>query len=313
MKVFLSFISQVFYKAHHKHFQPGPLSFSPHEYVFWAWIIQNSKVLAVTLGSRHAKDALLDFEERPGENELRKGLCHQTMSFFTDEGCLFISINIQHCTGNTISHSWKSTCLTVKCIHLPCIVCDRNTQDGINLHVSHLWRSHLSSVLCPSSLFRHMKDPLVSAENKWGWPSSDAHEMDPLWRVDAVAAAASNPVSSVRSISVSEEEGRRVAPLCPFSPSFVSISWSQFFLPSLPTFPPLFSLHSVPTLIFLCFTFVVFCRLLNCLCLSNGSLSSFAFCLCAPAEQRKCIESQSQWWWQGLLSRVSDFCLRANY
>lgn len=108
MKVFLSFISQVFYKAHHKHFHLGPLSFSPHEYVFWAWIIQNSKVLAVTLGSRHAKDALLDFEERPGENELRKGLCHQTMSFFTDEGCLFISINIQHCTGNTISHSWKA-------------------------------------------------------------------------------------------------------------------------------------------------------------------------------------------------------------
>lgn len=39
----------------------------------------------------------------------------------------------------------------------------------------------------------------------------------------AAAAAALNSVSSVRSISVSEEEGRCVASLRPLSPSFVSI------------------------------------------------------------------------------------------
>ena len=47
--------------------------------------------------------------------------------------------------------------------------CDKNTQDEINLHVSHRRPSHPSSPpprASPASLFGHMKDLLVSAEKK---------------------------------------------------------------------------------------------------------------------------------------------------
>lgn len=65
----------------------------------------------------------------------------------------------------------RSTCLIVKCTS----ACDKNTEDGLNLHAAHYWRSHLSSVCVPLVTWR---TPLP-LENRWGWPSPDTHEMDP--------------------------------------------------------------------------------------------------------------------------------------
>lgn len=87
------------------------------------------------------------------------------------------------------------------------------------------------------------------------------------------------PVSSVHSISVSEDKRRQVASLCPSGPSFVSISWSQSPpAPFLSTHSPLcvyrslisshfllllrfvnFSSSSPPFSLFLWSTFVIFC------------------------------------------------------
>lgn len=80
-RVLLSlFISHVFYKASQTFSSRSLVIFQPWTH-FWAWIIQTSEALAVTLCSRRAEVALSSLDERPSETELGKDFagCRQTV------------------------------------------------------------------------------------------------------------------------------------------------------------------------------------------------------------------------------------------
>lgn len=97
----------------------------------------------------------------------------------------------------------------------------KTSQDGINLRVSHCGQPHRS---CFSrSLSHHMRDPLVSVKNKWGWPC-----LKHMRWIQYLPTATLNSISSVCSISVSEEGGRWLASLCPFLLIFASFMGSLF-------------------------------------------------------------------------------------
>lgn len=87
----------------------------------------------------------------------------------------------------------------------------KTSQDGINLRVSHCGQPH------------HMRDPLVSVKNKWGWPC-----LKHMRWIQYLPTATLNSISSVCSISVSEEGGRWLASLCPFLLIFASFMGSLF-------------------------------------------------------------------------------------
>lgn len=154
----------------------------------WVSVILNSKVRTVNLSARHVKF-------QPWQTTGRGRSWARSLPNAI-RPCCFSPVKAVHPFSFHMHREYRehhyafmrSTCLTVKCIpSCQCVcVCDKereHRQDGINLHVSHLRLCHPSSPLFApcSSPFRHMKDPCVSVENKWVWPSSDAHGLDPLF------------------------------------------------------------------------------------------------------------------------------------
>lgn len=83
-------------------------------------------------------------------------------------------------------------------------------------------------------LSHHMKDPLVSMENKWGWPLLKAHEIHPLQSVSRLQLWNDSPWCP---LSVSKEKKQWVVSFCPFL-----LSHSNY---------PIFRLSSAPVLLFL--------------------------------------------------------------
>lgn len=87
-------------------------------------------------------------------------------------------------------------------------------------------------------LSHHMKDPLVSMENKWGWPLLKAHEIHPLQSVSRLQLWNDSPWCP---LSISKEKKRWVVSFCPFL-----LSHSNY---------PIFHLSSAPVLLFIQFFF----------------------------------------------------------
>ena len=306
--ILLLFISHTFYKALANISTPLPCHF-PTLNTFWALNYSDFKSSHCYSGPQTCKICLVQPWRATREGEVGKDSagCHQSMSFFTHEGRPFVFSG-----WNTITHSWEAPvwqsnvftfCQSCVCA---CLWQEHTRWNQPSCFPSPTVSSFIPSFPCfPGlSLWSHEGPPCLGGEKK----KMRLTFVPRTWDGSAVAcsAAALSFVSPVRSISVSEEEGRRVASLCPLSPSFVSIPWSQFspsfFHPLSST--PLLICHllffSFPTPAPYIFSFHFFLspmlhichflsRLFDCLRPSNISLPSFC-CLseCTGRTERRC-------------------------